>query len=118
LNLNNFSVCTSASSLVLVPGNYFCHCAIKGEKTKTESKQGNKQTKYTKLKCNTVSVSPSVSSPNSVIFSSKEEKKRKRVWRQLCGCLSEVVAHLPPTVCLLLLQALFVVDLRSELTLT
>jgi hypothetical protein len=42
-------------------------------------------------------------------------KKKKRVWRQFCECLSEAVAHLPPTVSLLLLEALFTADLRSEL---
>jgi hypothetical protein len=53
-----------------------------------------------KLKCNIVS------------FSSKE--KKKGVWRQLCECLSEAAAHLPPTVSQLLLQALFIADLRNE----
>jgi hypothetical protein len=72
----------------------------------------NKQTKSPKFKCNTVSVSPSASNCTSVV-SSKEEKK-KRVWRQVCECLSEAVAYLPPTVSQLLLQALFIVDLRNE----
>jgi hypothetical protein len=35
----------------------------------------------------------------------KRKKKRKGVWRQLCEHLSEAVAHLPPTVGHLLLQA-------------
>jgi hypothetical protein len=42
-------------------------------------------------------------------------KRKKRVWRQLCECLSEGVGHLPPTVSQLLLQALFIADLRNEL---
>jgi hypothetical protein len=64
----------------------------------------NKTKIHPKFKCNTVSVSPSASSPSSVIVSSKEEEKKK-VWRQLCDCLSEAVAHLPPTVSHLLLWA-------------
>jgi hypothetical protein len=58
--------------LVLVPEKYFCHCLIKGEKTKTKTNKQNP-----KFKCNTVSVSPSASSPSSVVVSSKEEKKKK-----------------------------------------
>jgi hypothetical protein len=44
-------------------------------------------------------------------------KEKNGVWRQLCECLSEAAAHLPPTVSqlLLLLQALFIADLRNEL---
>jgi hypothetical protein len=64
-----------------------------------------------------ISVSPSASSPCSVIVSSKEEKK-KGVWRQLCQCLSEVAAHLPPTVSQLLLQALFLQISGMSFTLT
>jgi hypothetical protein len=37
------------------------------------------------------------------------------VWRQLCECLSEAVAHLPTAVSQLLLEALLIADLRSEL---
>jgi hypothetical protein len=51
-------------------------------------------------------------SSSSVVVSSK---KKKRVWGQLCECLSEAAAHLPPTVCQVLLQALFIADLRNEL---
>jgi hypothetical protein len=40
-------------------------------------KNKNKQTKYPKFKCNTVSVSPSASSPSSVLVSSKEKRKKK-----------------------------------------
>jgi hypothetical protein len=53
-------------------------------------------------------------SSSSVVVLPKEEKK-KGVWRQLCECLSEAAAHLPPTVSWLLLQALFTADLRNEL---
>jgi hypothetical protein len=80
--------------------------------------RGKKQnkTKNPKIKCNTVSVSTSTSNPSSVIVSSKKEKKKKKgVWRQLCECLSEVVAHLPAAVSHLLLQALLIADLRNEL---
>jgi hypothetical protein len=41
--------------------------------------------------------------------------KKKRVWRQLCECLFEAAAHLPPTVSHLLTQALFIADLKNEL---
>jgi hypothetical protein len=43
------------------------------------------------------------------------KKKKQRVWRQFCDCLSEAVAPLPTTVSLLLLEALLIADLRSEL---
>jgi hypothetical protein len=44
----------------------------------------------------------------------EKEKRKKRVWRQFCECLSEAVAHLPDTVSQLLLEALLIADLRSE----
>jgi hypothetical protein len=47
-------------------------------------------------------------SSSSVVVSSKE---KKRVWRQVFECLSETA----DTVCQLLLQALFIADLRNEL---
>jgi hypothetical protein len=74
---------------------------------KNKQKKKPKKIKNPKFKCNTVSVSPLAS---GVVVSSKEEgkKKKKRVWRQICECLSEAVAHLPPTVSHLLLQALFI----------
>jgi hypothetical protein len=52
-----------------------------------------------------------------VVVSSKEEKKKKRVWRQFCEWLSEAVAHLPTTVSLLLLEALFMQISGVSLTL-
>jgi hypothetical protein len=45
----------------------------------------------------------------------EKKKKEKKVWRQFCGCLSEAAAHLPATVSQLLLEALLIADLRSEL---
>jgi hypothetical protein len=39
----------------------------------------------------------------------------KRVWRQVCECLSEAVAHPPGTVSQVLLEVLLIADLRSEL---
>jgi hypothetical protein len=41
--------------------------------------------------------------------------KENGVWRQLYECLSEASAHLPPPVSQLLLQALFIANLRSDL---
>jgi hypothetical protein len=41
--------------------------------------------------------------------------KKNRVWRQLCECLLEAAAHLPPFVSQPLLQALFIVDHRTDL---
>jgi hypothetical protein len=55
---------------------------------------------YPKFKCNTVSVT---------------KGGKNGLWRQLCECLSEAAAHLPPIVSHLLLQALFIVDLRNEI---
>jgi hypothetical protein len=46
---------------------------------------------------------------------SHQRGKKKGVWRQLCECLSEAVAHLLHTASQLLLQALFIADLKSEL---
>jgi hypothetical protein len=54
-------------------------------------------------------------SSSSIVVSSNEKKIKKGVWRQLCECLSEAAAHLTPTVSQLLLQVLFIADLRSEL---
>jgi hypothetical protein len=73
-------------------------------------------TKCPKFKCDTVSVSFSACRCCSVVVSSKEERKRKkRVWRQFCECLSGAAAHLPTAVSQLLLEALLIADLRSEL---
>jgi hypothetical protein len=81
----------------------------KKQTTKNPTNQNTTKQINPKFKCNTVSVSPSTFSPSSVIVSSKDEKNNnnKKVWRQLCECLSWAAAHLPPTVSLLLLQALF-----------
>jgi hypothetical protein len=53
-----------------------------------------------------------------VVVSSKEEREKKRVWRQLCESLSEAVAHLRAVVSLLLLEALFMQISGVSLTLT
>jgi hypothetical protein len=45
----------------------------------------------------------------------KRKKRKKKVWRQYCEYLSDAVAHLPTTVSQLLLEALLIADLRSEL---
>jgi hypothetical protein len=42
------------------------------------------------------------------LLSHQRKRKKKGVWRQLCECLCEAVAHLPPTASHLLLQALFI----------
>jgi hypothetical protein len=47
-----------------------------------------------------------------------KEREKKRVWRQICECLSEAVAHLPTAVSLLLLEALFMQISGVSLTLT
>jgi hypothetical protein len=86
--------------------------------TKQTKKKNNNTTKYPKFKCNTVSVSLSAHSCSSVIVSFMEEKKKKEkksVWKQFCECLSEAEAHLPAIVSQLLLEALLIADLRSEL---
>jgi hypothetical protein len=57
-----------------------CTCLIKGETKQNKTKQKN-STKCPKFKCNTVSVRFSACRCSSVVFSSKEERK-KRVWRQ------------------------------------
>jgi hypothetical protein len=68
---------------------------------------------------NSFGVNPSALSPgvgvSVVVLMSHQRKKKKGVWRQLCECLSEAAAHLLPTVSQLLLQALFIADLRNEL---
>jgi hypothetical protein len=50
-----------------------------------------------------------------VVVSSKEERE-KRVWIQFCEWLSGAAAHLPTTVSQLLLDALLIADVRSELS--
>jgi hypothetical protein len=45
----------------------------------------------------------------------KRKKEKKRVWGQLCDCLSEAAAHLPTAVSQPLLEALLIADLRNEL---
>jgi hypothetical protein len=68
--------------LEMVLQKYFCHCLIKGEKTKpnqTKPKQHKtkKTTTFPKFICNTVSVSFSACRCSSVVVSSKEERKKK-----------------------------------------
>jgi hypothetical protein len=55
-----------------------------------------------------------IPSSNAIQFQSHQRKKNG-VWRQLCECLSEDAAHLPPIVCQLLLQAWCIEDLRDEI---
>jgi hypothetical protein len=66
----------------MVSQKEFCHRLIKGEKTQTKPNQTtqNKKntTKCSKFKCNTVSVSFSACRCNSVVFSSKVGRKRKK----------------------------------------
>jgi hypothetical protein len=76
----------------------------KREVKKKSKGKTNKQTKTTskcpKFKCNTVSVSFSTCSCSSVVVSSKGERKKKRVWRQLCECLRlQLTCLLLPTCC-------------------
>jgi hypothetical protein len=90
---------------------------------------GKKPKKQNKLKTKT---QQNIQSSNAVLFQQvfqhevvvqslshqrkrKGKKKTKRVWRLFCECLTEAVAHLPATVSLLLLEALMIADLRSEL---
>jgi hypothetical protein len=78
------------------------------QRGKNKKTPKTKTKKIVKFKCNTLAVSPSASSPSSVILSSKEEKNttKQRVWRQLSECLSEAGVYLPPTANHMLLQAL------------
>jgi hypothetical protein len=48
----------------------------------------------------------------------EKKKERERVWRQVCECLSEALAHLPAVVSLLLLEVLFMQIPGVSLTLT
>jgi hypothetical protein len=52
------------------------------------------------------------------VSSKEERKKKKRIWWQVCECLSEAVAHLPTAVSLLLLEALFMQISGVSLALT
>jgi hypothetical protein len=78
----------------------------RGKKKKNNNNNNNKKNnmKCPKFKCNTVSVSFSACRCSSVVVSSKESRKKKRVWRQFCEWLSEAAAHLPAAVSLLLLD--------------
>jgi hypothetical protein len=88
----------------------------RGKKQTTKKPQNT--TKCPKFKCNTVSVSFSACKCSSVVSSKEEREKKERVWRQVCECLSEAVAHLPAAVSLLLLEALFMQISGVSLTLT
>jgi hypothetical protein len=92
------------------------HQRGKKQKNKT-NKQKTKQNKNPKLKCNTVSVSPSASSSSSVIVSSKEEKKRRK--KESGDSFVNVCLRLqltcPATVSQLLLEASLIPDLRNKL---
>jgi hypothetical protein len=85
--------------------------------TKPNKKKKN-TIKCPKFKCNTVSVSFSACRCSSVVVSSKEGRKKKRVWRQFCEWLSEAAAHLPAAVSLLLLEAFFMQISGVSLSLT
>jgi hypothetical protein len=78
---------------------------------KTKTKQTNKKIPSS----NAVQFQFVLQHPVLILSLSHQSQKEKKVWRQLCECLSEAVAHLPPTVSQLLLQALFIVDLKNEL---
>jgi hypothetical protein len=82
-------------------------------KTTTTTKKKQSTTKCPKFKCNTVSISFSACRCSSVVVSSKEERKKKRIWGQLCDCLSEAVPHLLAAVSHLLLESLLIADLRN-----
>jgi hypothetical protein len=87
----------------------------KKQKKKKTKKQNQNTTKCPKFRCNTVSVSSSACRCSLVVISSKEEKKKESGGRQVCERLSEAVVYLPAAVRQLLLQALLMSDLRSEL---
>jgi hypothetical protein len=48
-------------------------------------------------------------------LSHQRKRKNKRVWRQFYEWLSEAAAHLPAVDSQLLLEALLIADLRSEI---
>jgi hypothetical protein len=102
--------------LEMVSQKYFCCCLIKGENLPPPKNKNT--TKCPKFKCNTVSVRFSACRCSLVVVSSKEERKKRRVWRQLFDCLFEAVAHLPTAVSLPLLEALFLQISGVSLTVT
>jgi hypothetical protein len=82
-----------------------------------KQKQENKQTKNIPSS-NAIQFQLVLQQPVLVLslsHQSKREREKKRVWRQLCDCLSEAATHQPPTVSHLLLHALFIADLRNGL---
>jgi hypothetical protein len=103
------SQCLGSSSIILSSkGKKQKNNQTKNPKKTQPTKHTNTQTKYPKFKCSTLPVSTSASSSSFVNFLIKGREKKKGVWRQLCECLSQTVAHLPSTVIHLLLQALFI----------
>jgi hypothetical protein len=76
-------------------------------------KQRKKKTKLNIPRSNAIHFHLVLQHAVVVLLLSHQRKRKKKVWRQLCECLSE--AHLPPTVRQLLLQALFISDLRIKL---
>jgi hypothetical protein len=86
-------------------------------KTKNQNKQKQNKTKYPKFNA----IQFQLDFQHAVLVQSlshqrKRKKKRKRVWRQFRECLSGTAAHLPTTISQLLLEALLIADLRSELS--
>jgi hypothetical protein len=87
------------------------------QRGKKPNKSKQNTTKCPTFKCITVSVSFSAYRRCSSVVSSKEERKKKRVWRLFCEWLSGAVAHLPAAVRLLLLEAFFMEISGVSLTL-
>jgi hypothetical protein len=82
----------------------FCCFLIKGKKPKKPKTK--KQTNKNIPSSNAIQFQLVL---HHLVFSHQRKRKKKGgVWRQLCECLSDVVAHLPPIVSHLLLQALFI----------
>jgi hypothetical protein len=77
------------------------------QRGKKPKKQNKNTTKCPKFKCNTVSVSFSACRCSLVVVSSKEERKKKRVWRQFspAHCCQPAVAG-----------GIIYADLRGELS--
>jgi hypothetical protein len=80
-----------------------------------QNKQKQKKTKQSTPSSNAIHFQLILQHAVLIQSLSHQRKRKKKVWRQFCECLSEAAVHLPAAVNQLLLEALLISDLRSEL---
>jgi hypothetical protein len=92
--LNNFDVSPSACN----PGDGVSEVVLSLSHQKEKNQKNRNTTKFPKFRCNTVTVSFQHAGVLWLLSHQRKTGKKKRVWRQLCECLSEAAAHPPAAV--------------------